>query len=372
MRPRLPLIIAVSFFILSFFVTYSVLAQTGYVTSQVGTVGHEMYEDLQHNKCGRISCNPNPDDYSNYVRCDGSPPTAGLSGVDLCEVPGRQIISHIAYSAGPPPQLTYSWQDSNGVIKSEIQSLICPHSCEKCAVEPNGLGMCPSGYIKNNYTGCCVQRQLIAGCYNQASFCNQWDYSGCDEPTPDGRVCIASPILVDVMGDGFNLTDFAGGVQFDLDANGAAEQLSWTAANSDDAFLALDRDNNGSIDNGRELFGNFSPQPAPPEGVGANGFLALAEYDKPAKGGNNDGKINASDSIFSQLRLWQDVNHDGISEPSELHTLPGVGIVTIDCDYKLSRRTDANGNAFAYRAKVKDANGAQLGRWAWDVFLVTQ
>ncbi len=127
----------------------------------------------------------------------------------------------------------------------------------------------------------------------------------CDPPCDNIEyVCVegycsnCSPIVIDVLGNGFDLSDAPDGVDFDLNADSIANRISWTRAGSDDAWLVLDRDDNEMIDDGTELFGTVTSQPASDE---PNGFLALAEFDDPAKGGNDDGRIDKRDAVFPYL-----------------------------------------------------------------------
>src|SRR5262249_32527483 len=114
-----------------------------------------------------------------------------------------------------------------------------------------------------------------------------------------------------------------------------------------------------------EMFGNNTPQPEPSNGQRRNGFLALAQYD-----GNGDRIIDQQDPVFSALRLWQDKNHDGVSQPEELHKLPELGVAGLSVGYSEARRTDEHGNLYQYTASVYGTPGSTVGKVARDVWLV--
>jgi hypothetical protein len=176
-----------------------------------------------------------------------------------------------------------------------------------------------------------------------------------------------SPIVIDVAGTGFDLTSSENGVLFDFFGTGARKRISWTAAGSTNAWLVLDRNGDGLINSAKEMFGSITDQPPSDH---PNGFLALAVFDRPENGGNSDGVIDYRDSVYSKLRLWQDKNHNGISEPEELHTLAELGVASISLRYTESRWKDANGNTFRYRGIIKRRPEASDGIFIYDVALV--
>ena len=143
-------------------------------------------------------------------------------------------------------------------------------------------------------------------------------------------------------------------MRFDIDADGLLEQVSWTRPGARDAFLFLDRNGNGIVDGGWELFGDRTSQPP---SATPNGYAALAVLDGAPAEGNGDGIVSAADHAFPWLRLWVDGNHDGASQPHELLSLAQEGIESIDLDYVLSERRDRHGNRFRYKSSVRTAKG---------------
>lgn len=177
------------------------------------------------------------------------------------------------------------------------------------------------------------------------------------------------PLIVDTARDGYRLTSVENGVRFDLNADGVPEQVAWTRRDSDDAFLVMDRNGNGQIDDGTELFGNFTPVfPDKPDVTAANGFEALRFTEAPAYGQSYaDRQIDRRDAVYARLLLWRDRNHNGYSEPDELEPLKRSGIAAIETDYRSSRKVDRHGNEFRQRGRViwKDSGADQI----YDVWL---
>ncbi|RTL42127.1 MAG: hypothetical protein EKK49_01285, partial [Rhodocyclaceae bacterium] len=130
------------------------------------------------------------------------------------------------------------------------------------------------------------------------------------------------PLVVDLDGDNIELSRLSGAtsVKFDGDGDGVRTATAWVAA--DDALLVLDRNGNGRIDDGRELFGD---QTRLANGqLAADGIAALAELDS-----NGDGIFSALDARYGDVRLWRDRNQDGISQADELIRLVDAGVASI-------------------------------------------
>jgi hypothetical protein len=135
---------------------------------------------------------------------------------------------------------------------------------------------------------------------------------------------------------------------------GPLTQMSWTDANWQNGWLALDRNGDGTIDDFTELFGNLTAQPLSND---PNGFLAVAVFDHPSNGGNGNGFIDPGDSVYSSLRVWIDANHNGVSESNELHTLQELGIFKIGLKYHETPFVDQYGNQFRFKRSIWGQGG---------------
>ena len=156
------------------------------------------------------------------------------------------------------------------------------------------------------------------------------------------------PIILDLDGDGLETVGLAGNVYFDHDGDGVLTQTGWAGAN--DALLVWDRNGNGAIDTGAELFGDFTPMPNGT--LAPNGFAALAALDS-----NGDGVIDASDPAFHELKLWRDTSQDGKTDSGELSSLADAGIVSLNLANTLKNQNLANGNQLTREGSFTRTDG---------------
>jgi hypothetical protein len=185
------------------------------------------------------------------------------------------------------------------------------------------------------------------------------------------------PLIIDLDANGFELTSLEDGVVFDLDGDGLMEETSWTSSGSRDAFLALDVNRSGRIENGRKLLGGIY-------GL-ENGFTTLARFEQdaarlatatnlPQRAGVPDALIDAADPIYDQLILWIDANHNGKAEAAEFRTLGSEGVVRLFVGYVRIGEQDRHGNRFSHvaQALVNNRVGVPVQTEVRSVRFVTQ
>lgn len=164
-------------------------------------------------------------------------------------------------------------------------------------------------------------------------------------PPPPRR----DPLTLDLDGDGIETVGLNPLSYFDHDGNGFAEQTGWVGAN--DGLLVWDRNGDGRINDGSELFGD---QTRLQDGsLATNGFQALAEWDT-----NADGKIDSNDAVWANLKVWQDADGDGYSAASELHTLDTFGITGINLSYTNTNTSDSQGNTLVQSGSFTKTDGS--------------
>jgi hypothetical protein len=157
------------------------------------------------------------------------------------------------------------------------------------------------------------------------------------------------PIILDLDGDGLETVGLASNIHFDHDGDGVLTRTGWVGKN--DALLVWDRNANGTIDTGAELFGDFTPLPNGT--LAPNGFAALAALDA-----NGDGVIDASDPAFAELKLWRDADQNGATGTGELISLLDAGIVSLNLAHALKNQRLANGNTLSREGSFTRTDGS--------------
>ncbi|MFH1870442.1 MAG: calcium-binding protein [Pseudomonadota bacterium] len=158
-----------------------------------------------------------------------------------------------------------------------------------------------------------------------------------------------SPLVLDLDGNGISTRGIGQGAFFDFDGNGFAERTGWITGG--DALLVRDLDANGTIDSGGELFGNHTRLKN--GSLAGNGYTALADLDD-----THDGQVDSQDAAWTELKVWQDANSDGLTQAGELKTLDQAGIQSIATVYTAIAATDSHGNQHLQQGSFTKSDGS--------------
>ena len=166
----------------------------------------------------------------------------------------------------------------------------------------------------------------------------------------DGYYFVFDPLALDLNGNGIETLAANGhdGAMFDHERNGIRTATGWVHSN--DGLLVHDRDGDGKITDGSEIFGDNTPLKNGT--TAAHGFAALAELDD-----NGDGKVDAADKTFSKLGVWRDLNHNGISEAGEIFALKDLRIQSLNLGYTQADKDLGDGNTLAEVGSYTDEDG---------------
>jgi len=162
-----------------------------------------------------------------------------------------------------------------------------------------------------------------------------------------GHIKFGAPLVLDLNGDGVRTISYSAGTQFDLFDSGYAVQTGWVAP--EDGLLVLDRNHDGAINSGAELFGSATSLANGEKAV--DGYAALAELDS-----NADGVIDYKDSLWADLGVWTDSNADGMSQGGEIHRLDALDIKQLSLNAEATSVKD-NGNWIGLSSSYQTNDG---------------
>jgi len=250
---------------------------------------------------------------------------ATAAGVTVAPGVGLLALGAGAVAAAVNPDVQLSIFDMADKLKAHFEDLVSqdklPEIVEPVSITDFDYWSIPGSKLSENS---CISKVIL---------------SNPDPLVKDIKFVMVDPLVLDLDGDGLEISPLSRGVQFDGNGDTIRTATAWVQA--DDGLLALDRNGNGVIDSGRELFGD---ETLLADGTkAAHGFAALAELDvggaANATGGAGDGVFDAKDAQYTNVRIWRDLNQDGISQAGEMQTLQDAGIASVKLG---STKTETN------------------------------